>query len=229
MSNRNFRRKWSFEKGRNSGTAIFAAALTAASVAAVLGIFHYDYRSPDDRRQSTKMSVIDPEGDPAFFDMLDLRDPARTYGINGGGFGELLDEHRFDMSQQEDRRPEIPDYPPSVPEVKMAKGGFSGSMSAPVPLPDRAASVRTADRRPKVIASDGSVAVLPFLAEMNRDISGGESVIRISGGGVILNSEVVRSCGNAETDARAETALKAAGVAPGLYIVNWPGRKEKKP
>ena len=230
MSNKNFRRRWSFEKGRDSGVAIFAAALTGASVAAVLGVFHYDYHSPDDKRQSTVMSVIDLAEDSDFSEMLDRRDPARTYGINGGGFGELLGERRFDVTIPEDLRPGIPEFPSAAPKGRIAPGKFPAAMGLSVPLPaGTAAGKGVPDPRPKVIAPDGSVLLLPFLqGEKSLISSGGESVIRISGDGILLNSEVVHSCGNAAMDARGETALKTSGAAPGTYIVSWPGTREKR-
>lgn len=223
------RRKWAFEKGRNSGGAVVAgaAAVTAASAALVLGIFRYDYTLPHDRKQSTVMTMFDPESDPELVEMLDRRDPARTYGVFGGGAAELLPRHRFRFERNGMFSPAVPDFPAKIPAGSVARRDLPVAAGGMPPPRASAGLSPAAPSRTRIILPDGGSVPMPGLTAAKRPPSP-ESVIRVSGAGGVLNTHVVRSCGIAAMDASAEKTLKTDGAAPGVYVVCWGGWEVKK-
>ena len=79
------RRKWAFEKGRNSRGALLAAAVTAAVVIVQLVTLRYGFTPHNDRRQTTELSLISKR-DINTLQLIRELDPAETYRINSGGY-----------------------------------------------------------------------------------------------------------------------------------------------
>lgn len=229
MSKQKIRRKWAFEKGRNS-SSIFLAALATLLTVLVLAGFRYDFQSPDSQRQTTEVELF--SGDNDFFTaLLDQYDPAYTYGINNGGVPFCLSCRRshhhdecqgdsFTVEQNVSVKHAIPDYPVKVriPEVKKDNFPISAAYAAKLPVPAKTAIL---PRSHKITGENGRSVTLPKLENLPVTGVTAPSIIRLTGKGLLARIEVISSCGNREVDRQAGNMLKAHEAAPGVYTVNW--------
>ena len=238
MSNNStvIRRKWAFEKGRNSHGAIFAAIITAAVTLAAFYTLDYQVSTPGSRRQTTDFAFISQD-DYHTLQLIGEFDPANTYRINSGGYPFCLKCRRshdsfceytdnFIKPAKSFARPEVPLYDgktaekvPVVPDKEYhfpASGNF-----APV-IPDEPAAVKeltvTDQYGRKVEKVSGK------LRRINRTMKGaGITAVRISGSGLLANITIVSSCGSRMHDLEAGNILKSSHLAPGVYTIYWNG------
>lgn len=215
------RRKWAFEKGRNS-SSVFLAVLTVAAVAAAIGVlFDYEYDFRESKEQNTVITMIDPVLNTELFEIISRRDPAYTYGTLGGSFSTLLGEHKYELDTSGITLPPIPEYPAAIPAVEMKDSVFPASIRYAVipPAPKKTPVTQ-------VIMPDGRIVTLPRLSELKGKAQR-PGMIRITGSGFLLRSELLRSCGDGELDKKAQNILKSAGMKPGIYLINWAAAGEK--
>ncbi|MBR7121218.1 MAG: hypothetical protein IKC94_03120 [Lentisphaeria bacterium] len=232
MNNQVIRRKWSFEKGRNSKSVILAAVVTAAVFAVALGGFKYEFTSPAEKRQSTEVSLI-LSYDRETLSLLGKYDPACIYRVNTGGIpfcrycrrshsgdcpavnGELA------VDLQLGNRSVIPEYEYEIRSELPASAGIpaAGKYAPVLPHPQRVPEIK----QPQVVTEDGRILEFPKLNELPVHRAKGAAVIRFSGLGLLMQSEIIRSSGDRELDHYAAVILKSSGIEPGIYTVNWPG------
>lgn len=216
------RRKWAFEKGKNSGTLLFAALTTAAFTLLLPGLFRYEYHSTHLKQQSSVLSAIDPALNRELFKEIERRDPARTYGVTGGSFTALVSEKDYQVDLSVDLTENIPEYPSTIPVAEISVPDFpvSGSYGEYLPSADRR---KNSWMKPmvKVFSSDGRLHILKNLSELTGNITSRESVVRISGTGLLCRGETIRSSGDRKVDRMAEQIIKGAGLPPDIYIISW--------
>jgi hypothetical protein len=229
LSKQKIRRKWSFEKGRNSSSVVFAALATLLAVLVLTG-FRYDFQSPDSQRQTTEVELL--PGDDEFFNaLLDQYDPAHTYGINNGGVPFCLSCRRshhpnecpgnnLTVEQNVHMKQTIPDYPFTVriPELKKDKFPVSTDYVGKLPVP----SVNDVISNTHKITDERGRRVAIAKLE-NLPVSGekSSSIIRLTGKGLLVRIEIISSCGDENLDRMAGNILKAHNAASGVYTVNW--------
>lgn len=235
MSNNKFhRRRWSFEKGRHSSSAVLALLTTAAVTAVVLCSFRYDYHTAGKQRQTTDVSLISGS-DQRVMDLLERFDPAHLYGINNGGQPFCLtcrrshhpdecasvQDRKFEVVLEKEYIPAVPEYRHKMPDLPDEMKPLPPAVVAPpvLPFPSRPPEQL---RRTQVIAGDGKIVPgmekIAALKVTGKVVPG---VIRLSGRGLLTRTAVVRSCGDGQLDKQAENILKAAGLSEGIYTVNW--------
>lgn len=216
------RRKWSFEKGRNSSAVIFAALVTFIVLVVLFGLFSYEYTFRGNKEQKGVMVRIDPKQNPELFELIDRRDPSRTFGVTGGSFSELYGGKQYDVTLTYD-----------VPELTVTeetvKNGNTKLQIEPVPVSSSYFPVLPSDgntgrksRSPatRVVASDGKVIHIPALARL-KGVHGVSSTVKISGTEFLKQAETIISCGSRNIDKRAEVILKNSDLPSGIYQINW--------
>ena len=230
------RRKWSFEKGRNSCSVMLAVVVTAAVFALVLTGFRYDLQSTSDKRQSTEVSLISNH-DTATWNLISRYDSSRTYRINTGGVPFCCNCRRThagicpenggsetDIDLQIDRQTQIPQYEHEVTagNIRISDVPASGQYAPVLPHPQTIPEFS----RPQVVAESGEVQEFPRLNEVSATKARQPVIIRFTGSGLLMQSQIIQSSGDPELDAQTAGILKAADIKPGIYTVNWP-RGEK--
>jgi hypothetical protein len=70
--------------------------------------------------------------------------------------------------------------------------------------------------------------VLKNLSALTGNIRERESIVKISGSGLLCRGETIRSCGDKKTDRMAEQILKAAELPPGIYVISWKNKGAEK-
>ena len=214
------RRKWSFEKGRNSSAVIFAALVTFIVLTTLFGVFSYEYTFRGKKEQKGVMVRIDPELNYELFELIDRRDPSRTFGVTGGSFNELYRIGQYDIKLKHETpeltvTPETADNGSSALQIEPVP--VSGSYSPVLPSDGNAEKKSPATR---VIASDGKVIHIPVLARV-KGVHGAASTVKISGSEFLKQAETIISCGDRKVDQQAEVILKNSGLPSGIYQINW--------
>ena len=74
-----------------------------------------------------------------------------------------------------------------------------------------------------VVADDGQILDFPRINQIASANARRASIIRFSGTGLLMQTAVIQSCGDTALDQQAANLLKAAGIAPGVYTINWRG------
>ncbi len=230
------RRKWSFEKGRNSSSVLLAALVTAAVFALVLTGFRYDLQSTSDKRQSTEVLLISI-GDTGTLDLISRYDSSRTYRINTGGVPFCCNCRRThagictetgggetDIDLQIDRQTRIPQYEYEVTagNIGISEIPASGQYAPVLPHPQMLPEVS----RPQVVSESGEIQEFPRLNKVSAAKAKQPGIIRFTGSGLLMQSQIIQSSGDPELDAQTAGILKASGIKPGIYTVIWP-RGEK--
>jgi hypothetical protein len=224
------RRKWAFEKGQNSSSVLLAGLVTAALTAGITGIFRYEYHSANLKQQSSVLSMIDPELNQELFKEIHRRDPARTYGVTGGSFTGLAPERNYQIDLNVDLTGKIPEYPSAVPQAEFSGNEFpvSGKYASILPANNTTANNTGSKNDVKVFAPDGKIHVLKNLSALTGNIRERESIVKISGSGLLCRGETIRSCGDKKIDRMAEQILKAAELPPGIYVISWKNKGAEK-
>ena len=231
LSNSKKRRKWSFEKGRNPCSVLLAAVVTAVIFALVLTGFKYEFHSPSEKRQSTEVSLI-LSRDSEMLALLGRYDSSHTYRINTGGLpfcGNCRRTHAgncpensgddIDLEHNIGRETQIPVYEYEVSGENVSTGDIpaSGQYAPVLPHPQGVPAVRPS----VVVAENGETLEVAGLANLPVDKAQRPSVIRFTGSGLLIQSQVIQSSGDGVLDEQAAKILKAAGIKPGIYTVNW--------
>ncbi|MCI5779956.1 MAG: hypothetical protein MR051_09130 [Lentisphaeria bacterium] len=220
------KRKYPFRRGRGRNWLPYAQALLTvlAVTAALVWLFEYRHEAPVKKEQNAVLSRIVPGEHREFIRQLDLRDPARVFGVSGGGFAALRPGRTLRREFAALLPPESPS--PTVPGAfrKLTEYAFPVSPRQPVPL---AAKRRAPLPGRTVIAPSGEIIRLEIPAGRSAAVRG-DTVLMISGSGTLRRYRVVNSGGDAAADRRAGRALLDAGVADGLYTVVWGGIGEER-
>lgn len=225
------RRKWSFEKGRNSSSVIGAVIVTLLVCIAVIWLFRYDYRISNDIRQNAAISLIGEER-VDFLRVLELHDPAGSFRITDGGFPFCLNCRRshyqqscpgnskeFEIDPQVAFSAEIPVYSTEIkagnaPEITFpASGNYARILPAPAEILHHSL--------PVLVDSQGNKLPGKILAGL-KDTGKKTLVISLSGEGLLMVSRIISSSGSAELDRQAAIMLKAAALPGGTYSIYWP-------
>lgn len=226
------RRKWSFEKGRNSGGIIIPAVITLLVVTAIATGFRY-VRKPSDNQQQTTRVLLVAQREKILLEDLDYFDPANTFGINNGGQPFCLICRRShhlkdcpgkylscDLEKQENTP--IPvfkdDALPTVPAAKMVPLPVSGILAAILPTPPEKSKMLHSHL---IVGKDGKLFSLQKLDQLKAANIRAATTLQISGEGLLARVQIINSCGNRELDMAAGKILKSAGTAPGVYTINW--------
>lgn len=220
------KRKYPFRRGRGRFWLPYAQALLAvtAVTAALVWLFEYRHDAPVKNEQNTVLSRIVPGEHREFIRQLDLRDPARVFGVSGGGFAALRPEKTLRREFAATLTPETPAVPPP--------GAFRRLAEYPFPVSPRLPGPSAAKRRPP---QTGRAVIAPSGEIIRLDIPGGrpaaargDTVLMISDSGGLRRYRVVDPGGDAAADRRAGRALLDAGVGDGLYTVVWGGIGEER-
>ena len=198
------------------------AFLAVLAVCAVVYLcFDYGYVVSDRGEQRNSISRIVVPGKSELARELDLRDPARVFGIPSGGFSALRPEYAARHEKPVGPTPEMVAPPAAGAPGKAAEHPFPVTFRFP-PAEGKTADVRMYS--PAVIAADGRL--LRF-AELKDAADGkkidGSTWLKIDGFGSVRRYRVVRSSGNAAADERAGQTLLDADAGNGLYTVVWNG------
>ena len=224
------RRKWSFEKGRNSSSVIYAVIATALVCAAVLWLFRYDYRPVHDTRQNAAISLIGEER-VDFLQVLDLHDPALSYLINDGGFPFCLTCRRshhpqscpgvseeFKISSKVDFAADIPQYPVLIAPQILPETILPPSVKYAGILPEPAEVIRHSV--PVLVDQRGREIPLKQLETLPG--AGKKALtINLAGDNLLMVSRIISSSGDAVLDRKAANILKAAALPAGSYTIYW--------
>ena len=197
-----------------------------AICAAVYLCFDYGYVVSDRSEQRNSISRIVVPGKSELARELDLRDPARVFGIPSGGFSALRPEYAARPETPTGPAPEMIAPPAAGAPGKAAEHPFPVTFRVP-PAEKTTAGMPTAS--PAVIAADGR---LFRFAELKDAAAGkkiaGSTWLKIDGFGSVRRYRVVRSSGNAAADERAGQTLLDADAGNGLYAVVWNGGEAEK-
>ena len=215
------RRKWRFEKGRNSHGAILAFLATAAAVAAVTGLFRYEYRQEHVKEEKSSVERIDLELNYGLKAVLDRHDPARTFGIIGPDTADSFTSKEYNVELDIRDVPEIKISPLQEKKAVIPQKGIPVSGNYAAVLPAGRPKTGTPVITTKIITPDGRIMEIPALAKLEGNPQKSSSTVKISGKGLLKRLETVVSCGDSKLDKAAENILKSAGVAEGVYIINW--------
>ena len=221
------RRKWRFEKGRNSSSVIVAVLTTAAVLAVITGLFRYEYIQEHKREENSASVRIDPELNYALFEVLDRHDPARTFGMTGGNSVEVFAEKKYGIELNAVNVPEIKDYPVSGKKIQMPLAKLPLSIRYAGVLPS-AVKRTVPELRNRIFTQDGQEITLPALAKLDGKAVKNFSMVKISGDEFLKRAETVISSGNKKLDRQLETLLKNSGVVSGTYLINWSSRAGEK-
>lgn len=215
------RRKWSFEKGRNSSAVIIAALMVFAVLAVLFGFFSYEYRFPGNKEQKGIMVRIDPKLNAKLFELIDRRDPSRIFDIAGDDFSGLYKSREYDNITLEYELPEIGTIPqiPVAGEaaINIAPIPVSAGFSPILPVDNSRAAKRLATR---IIASDGKEIVIPAQARL-KGRNGTSGTVKISGSKFLRQAETLVSCGDRRVDRQTEAILKNSDLVPGVYQIYY--------
>lgn len=225
------RRRWSFEKGRNSSSVFLAAVVTAVAFILLLGIFRYDFRPDQGKTQMESISLI---RDQEALLLLDRYDPAHTFNVNNGGIPFCLqcrrshyeicpgerNPEKFAMDMSVAYNGKVPDYPAGIKnaDIFWEKLPAKGQYAEVLPFPaDRPGVLKSLD----VFSKKHGILRFPALEKLDRRRAKGATVLKFTGSGLLMRGEVIVSCGDAALDRQAVNILKASGVTAGEYTVNW--------
>ena len=214
------RRKWRFEKGRNSSSVILAALTTATVLAVISGLFHYEYTQEYKREENSAIVRIDPELNYALFEMLDRHDPARTFGMTGGNSVEIFARKNYNIGLNAVSVPEIKNYPASdkIFEMPLEKPPVSIRYAGILPSAERKS---VPEFRTRIFTQDGMEIDLPALAKLTGTPVKNYSMVKVSGDDFLKRAETTLSCGEKKLDRQVEALLKNSGAASGIYLINW--------
>lgn len=214
------RRKWRFEKGRNSSSVILAMLTTAAVLAGIAGLFRYEYDREHKKTESAAIVRIDPELNYALFEVLDRHDPARTFGMTGGNSVEIFAGKKYDIELDTVTVPEIKNYPVSDKKFEIALEKESPSIRYAGVLPS-AGNEKAPAAAHRIFTQDGREVDLPALKKLTAVPAKGYSIVKISGNDFLKRSETIHSGGDKNFDRQVEALLKNSGIASGVYMINW--------
>lgn len=222
------RRKWRFEKGRSSHGVILAFLATAAVVAAVTGLFRYEYRQEHVKVEKSSVERINLELNYGLKAVLDRHDPARIFGITGPDTADSFAQKDYSVKLNAVTVPEIKTAVPEQKKVVLEHKNIPVSENYAALLPAGSRKEAKPEIRTKVIAPDGRIVELPELAKLEGNPQKSRSMVKISGKGLLKRLETAVSCGDSRLDKAAENILKNSALAEGVYIINWKmGKKEK--
>ena len=213
---------------RNALPVFQALAVVVVILAVVCFAFQYHYRTPNNNRQNTVLSVIHAEKNGAFFRELDLRDPYRVYDFDYRESGMRPEgERRATFVVQMSKPDELP--PPSPHRDRPLE-------VQPFPVSPRwgitpVANVPEKTVRPAtvVLSPQGEVIKLPALTALKSPaVPTADSVINIYRNGTGTRFRVMRSCGVGILDAAAGRELTRRGDLEGIYTVVWHHKEVKK-
>lgn len=232
------RRKWAFEKGRNSRSVLLAFIVTLAVFFLLAAMLQYGVSTPDNRRQNTAFSFIRQDERKAL-QLIREFDPADTYRINSGGYPFCLNCRRSHDSfcEYSDNFIEAvkkfpgdqaaPDHAALRHKIAAAAPEaytfpLSGSFAPVIPHADKVLPVLTVtDETGQAVASGRDK-----LEEINRQLARpAVTAVRISGSGLLASVQVISSCGSRKYDLQAGNILKLHRVKPGIYTIYWSGRR----
>ena len=187
--------------------------------------FDYGYEVSDRGGQSNSISRIVVPGESELARELDLRDPARVFGIPSGGFSALRPEYAA--------RRETPTGPTPERVAPPVSGKFEPAAEHPFQavfwLPPAERKAVTPEAVPAVIAADGRILRFPELKEIvpTGEVSG-PTWLKVDGFGSVRRYRVIRSSGDAAADEKAGMTLLDADAGNGLYTVVWTGKETGK-
>ena len=206
------RRKWAFEKGRNSFSVLFAAAVTAAVTLAAFFALDYGISTPDNWRQTTAFAFIHQD-DREAMQLIREFDPSNTYRLNNGGYPfctrcrrshEGLCEYddnfirtveSFAPLKQRDLDPGKHE----IPAEKFEKYSLppSGIFAPVLPhVPVTLPQLRIVDQQGKTVEY-GKEKFLEINQQMDKPAI---TSLRISGTGLLAHIEIISSCGSRRHD-----------------------------
>jgi hypothetical protein len=215
--------------GKKSGNlviAIQAAAIVAAVMA--LAAFAFDYHSemPLKKQQRTVVCRIPLENNAALRKDLEMRDPARLFGVSGGGFTALRPvrerQKEFSMPPVAMKSANLPvaGYSPlPEPEITAAAGNYFLPTHPVFPVKAETVMISPQGRCIKMAAlklSDNAAAPRK------------NTVLSLAVSSSMRRCRVVDSCGKAEFDRKAADTLKSGNFPAGIYTVIWAGNHPKQ-
>ncbi len=201
-------------------SGISLAALSTAAVIAAMGAFRYEYRQSQEKEQTASIIRLDPEFNYRLFEMLDRHDPARTFGVTGGSFGELLPQKKYGVDLEIGTLPPLAVKKEAVSDTVIPVENIPVSSRYAGVLP-AGAKVKKVPLRTQVTAQDGRVINLAALEKLTGKPTAVKSAVKISGSGALLRVATVHSSGDKELDRKAELVLKSAGLSSGIYLITW--------
>ncbi len=208
-----------------------AAGVTLLVVLAAVSGFSYVRMPSDNQRQTTEVSLI-TGNEKTFLDDLDYFDPANTFGVNNGGqpfclfcrrshHSDNCPGEEFAIILYDEEKKEIPvltyDFKAAAPE-KMAALSVTRSLPAVLPVPPEKEKMVHSHR---IVADNGKVFSLAKLDAVKAGKVSSATTLQLSGSGLLTRVQIIRSCGDSKLDFTAGQILKAAGMTPGVYTVNW--------
>ncbi len=227
-SSKPVRRRWRFEKGRSSHGVILAFLTTAAAVAAVTGLFRYEYRQEHVKEEISSVERIDLELNYGLKAVLDRHDPARIFGIIGPDTADSFAPKEYSVKLDINDIPQVKTVSVEQKKVTLEQKDIPVSGKYAAILPTGGKKMEKTAVETRVIAPDGRIMELPALAKLEGDPKRSPSMVKISGRGLLRRLETVVSCGDSKLDRAAETVLKSAGAAEGMYMINWKTGKTEK-
>lgn len=215
------KRKYQFTRGRSSRWLPAIQALGCVlALAAVPLCFRYGFDAPEKSEQHNTMTRVRVRPGDAFFRQLELRDPARVFGVPSGGFAADRPERspRRDYRARAWYAPESPIRPTAYRAAANDPLPVSIDLptaALPPPLP---ALTTIVTPRGEVIRSE----------ELTRrtfvPAAGAETRLSLRGTGTLRNCRVIASCGDAAADRAAVRAALASRGGDGVYTVIWRGK-----
>ncbi|MBR2345462.1 MAG: hypothetical protein IKA71_06730 [Lentisphaeria bacterium] len=205
-------------KPKSDWVIVFQAVVTVAAVlAAAVFLFEYHNDIPLKKQQHTVMSRI-PDSSAAIWNkQLDMRDPARLFGM--GGFSAL----RPARSVQKEFRI----LPEKITFPELPQGKYRAVTEYPFPV---SASFAQLIQKTNISVKRGTVVVSPRgeIIHLNvldqavaPDVPSGKTILNLSGRGEMRRFRIIESCGAADFDMRGGDAVKEAGLPNGTYTVIW--------
>ena len=211
------KRQYPFTRARGARWLPAAQALLCVlALLAAARIFRYGHEIPVRNEQRGAVSRIEVRPNDAYSRQLDLRDPARVFGIPSGGFAA----ERPDLP----RRRKFSAVALSAPEVPGAVAPYRAAAEHPfpvsVPFPAAEPTTTTAPVT-TVVTPRGELLRLAELARADFAPSGTETRVALSSSGTLRHCRIVASCGNASADRAAARAVLAHRGGDGVYTVIW--------
>lgn len=216
------------QRQRNTVPVLQAAAVVIVILAVVFFAFEYHYRTPDQKKQNTVLSVVHVEHNREFFRQLDLRDPSQIYGSG---------KRDSDTLPERDRRAGFAVTavaPDRLPAVQLHPGKALTGHDFPVAprlgvMPQTSAPVKKSPTATVAITPQGQVINLPALAKSTSQTApAADSVIHIYRRGSVTMFRVMRSCGTAALDAACGRELVRRGDPEGVYTVIWSNKESRE-
>ncbi len=206
-----------------SNLAITVQSLVIVLIVAValFAGFEYYHEAPPEKVQKSILSRIDFNQNSNFFHQLELRDPARVFGVPEGGFSAL--KKKFNPEKMISIRPEMAE------SSKIVSGKFLPITENPFPPSPRNSEFeqKTYLFRTKtsvIITPDGKI--IPADIQSEKNISK-NTILNIYRSNSMQRYRIIASCGDIKADNLAAAAALKLNAGSGVYSVIWKNMENK--